>query len=96
MKEISEREEVSLEREARKAQMAADRELREVDESEDDEEEDEEKAVRRRRRNERAKDDVVLDAAFDIMSDLIRLNGGAEVPRPRTNSGWYNAIMGGF
>ena len=95
MKEISEREEVSLEREQRKAQMAADRELREVDESEDDEE-DEEKAVRRRRRNERAKDDVVLDAAFDIMSDLIRLNGGAEVPRPRTNSGWYNAIMGGF
>ena len=95
MKEISEREEVSLEREARKVQMAADRELRELDESDDDEE-DEEKAVRRRRRNERAKDDVVLDAAFDVLSDLIRLNGGAEVPRPRTNSGWYNAIMGGF
>ena len=51
---------------------------------------------RRRRRNERPKDDVVLDAAFDVMSDLIRLNDGAEVPRPRTNSGWYNAIMGGF
>ena len=95
MKEMSEREEVSLEREARKVQMAADRELRELAESDDDEE-DEEKTARRRRRNERAKDDVVLDAAFDVMSDLIRLNGGAEVPRPRTNSGWYNAIMGGF
>jgi GTP pyrophosphokinase len=86
-----------IEREARKAQMAADRELREFAESDgEDDEEAEEKVSRRRRRNERPKDDVVLDAAFDVMSDLIRLNDGAEVPRPRTNSGWYNAIMGGF
>ena len=97
MKEMGDREEVSLEREARKAQMAADRELREFAESDgEDDEEAEEKVSRRRRRNERPKDDVVLDAAFDVMSDLIRLNDGAEVPRPRTNSGWYNAIMGGF
>ena len=101
MKEISERQEVSLERETRKAQMAADREFREVDDA-DDEDGDgdgdaEEKPVhRRRRRNERAKDDVVLDAAFDVLFDLIRLNGGAELPRPRQNGGWYNAIMGGF
>ena len=94
MKEMSEREEVSLERETRKAQMAADRELREVADAADDDEDDDK--PRRRKRNERSKDDVVLDAAFGIMSDLIRLNGGAEVPRPRTNSGWYNAIMGGF
>lgn len=97
MKEMGDREEVSLEREARKAQMTADRELREFAESDgEDDEETEEKVSRRRRRNERPKDDVVLDAAFDVMSDLIRLNDGAEVPRPRTNSGWYNAIMGGF
>jgi carboxyl-terminal processing protease len=97
MKEMGDRDEVSLEREARKAQMAADRELREFAESDgEDDEETEEKVSRRRRRNERPKDDVVLDAAFDVMSDLIRLNDGAEVPRPRTNSGWYNAIMGGF
>ena len=97
MKEMSEREEVSLEREARKAQMAADRDLRELAESDgEDDEEKEETASRRRRRNERPKNDVVLDAAFDVLLDLIRLNGGAEVPRPRTNSGWYNAIMGGF
>jgi hypothetical protein len=94
MKEMSEREEVSLERETRKAQMAADRALREVADAADDDEDDDK--PRRRKRNERSKDDVVLDAAFGIMSDLIRLNGGAEVPRPRTNSGWYNAIMGGF
>jgi carboxyl-terminal processing protease len=97
MKEISEREVVSLERETRKAQMAADRELRELD---DDEEEDgdsdgEEKPAKRRRRNERAKDDVVLDSAFDVLYDLIRLNGGAELPRPRTNGGWFNSIIGG-
>ena len=97
MKEMGDREEVSLEREARKVQMTADRELREFAESDgEDDEETEEKVSRRRRRNERPKDDVVLDAAFDVMSDLIRLNDGAEVPRPRTNSGWYNAIMGGF
>ena len=93
MKEMGDREEVSLEREKRKAQMAADRELREVADGDDGD--DEEKAVRRRRRNERAKDDVVLEAAFDILCDLIRLNGGAEVPRSRSGSSWYEAIMGG-
>ena len=96
MKEISEREVVSLERETRKAQMAADRELRELDEEEEDGDSDgEEKPAKRRRRNERAKDDVVLDSAFDVLYDLIRLNGGAELPRPRTNGGWFNSIIGG-
>ena len=96
MKRISDREEVPLEREARKAMMAADRELRELDDAEDDGEGDEETPARRRKRNERAKDDVVLDAAFDILQDLIRLNGGAEVPRQRESYGWYDAILGGF
>ena len=97
MKEIGERLEVSLEREARKAQMAADREFRELDDTDDEDGEDaEEKPARRRRRNERAKDDVVLDASFDVLFDLIRLNGGAELPRPRQNNGWFNSIMGGF
>ncbi len=93
MKEMSEREFVSLEREARKAQMAADREFRELDE--DDDEDGEDSATRRRRRNERAKDDVVLDSAFDILCDLIRMNKGRELPRPRQSGGWYNAILGG-
>ena len=97
MKEISEREVVSLERETRKAQMAADRELRELDDDadEDGDSDGEEKPAKRRRRNERAKDDVVLDSAFDVLYDLIRLNGGAELPRPRTNGGWFNSIIGG-
>ena len=97
MKEISEREVVSLEREARKAQMAADRELRELDDDDDEDgdSDGEEKPAKRRRRNERAKDDVVLDSAFDVLYDLIRLNGGAELPRPRTNGGWFNSIIGG-
>ncbi len=93
MKEISEREFVSLERETRKTQMAADRELRELDEEEDEEEDS---PSRRRKRNERAKDDVVLDSAFDILCDLIRLNKGRELPRPKRGGGWYNAILGGY
>ena len=97
MKEISEREVVSLERETRKTQMAADRELRELDDDDDEDgdSDGEEKPAKRRRRNERAKDDVVLDSAFDVLYDLIRLNGGAELPRPRTGGGWFNSIIGG-
>ena len=90
MKEISERETVSLEYAARKAQMAADRELRELDEEDDEDDDDSErrrkKKSKRRRRNEPRDDDVVLDEAFKILSDLIRLNGGAEVPEQR---GWW-------
>jgi carboxyl-terminal processing protease len=87
MKEMSERVEVSLEFAERKKQMTADREYREVDELEKEgEEKDEEDAPKRRKRNERKQDDVVLDEAFRILSDLIRLNAGAEVPGPR---GWW-------
>jgi carboxyl-terminal processing protease len=87
MKEIGDREEVSLEYGARKLQMAADREYREIDEleKEEDEEEKEDKP-KRRRRNERKENDVVLDEAFRILSDLIRMNGGEEIPKPR---GWW-------
>ena len=81
MKEISERETVSLEYAARKAQMAADRELRELDDEESEDDDDETAAKkRRRRRAERAKNDVVLQESFNVLMDLIRLNGGAELP----------------
>lgn len=86
MKEIGDREDVSLEFAARKRQMAADRELRELDEELDEDDEDESSSKKRRKRNERAKDDVVLDEAFRILSDLIRLNGDDEVPEPK---GWW-------
>jgi hypothetical protein len=67
--------------------MAADREYREIDELEKEEnEEEKEDKPKRRRRNERKENDVVLDEAFRILSDLIRMNGGEEIPKPR---GWW-------
>ena len=87
MREISDREEVSLEYAARKAQMAADRELRELDD-EENEDDDEETAAkkRRRKRNERQKNDVVLDEAYKVLMDLIRMKGDEEVPEVK---GWW-------
>ena len=87
MREISDREEVSLEYGSRKAQMAADRELRELDE-EDDESGDDSAAEkkRRRRRNEPRENDCVLEEAFRVLSDLVRLVGDEELPEPR---GWW-------
>ena len=80
MKLISDREEVPLERSARKAMMASDRQYRELDEEADEEEE----SSRRRRRNDRGrKDDVVLEESYNILMDLIRLNGGRELPRAK-------------
>ena len=87
MKAISEREEVSLERAARKAMMKADRELHELDEEGSDESEEKTES-RRRRRNQRDDDDVVLDEAFRILADLVRLNNGAEMPQPK-EWGWW-------
>jgi len=90
MKEIGDREYVSLREDARKVQMAADREIRELDQEDDDDEaepaKDGKKKSRRRRRNEPKEDDVVLDEAYRILSDLIRLNGGREVPEEK---GWW-------
>lgn len=83
MKEISEREEVSLAYEERKAQMSADRELRELDTEEDENDDDETIKKKRRRRNELKKDDVIRDEANNILMDLIRLTDGAELPRAR-------------
>jgi len=87
MREISDREEVSLEFEVRKAQMAKDRELRELDDEEkEDDDEETAKKKRRRKRNERGENDVVLDEAYQVLSDLIRLKGGEEVPEMK---GWW-------
>ena len=88
MKAISDRVEVPLKREARKAMMRADRELRELDDAEaEDEDGDEEKeekvASSRRKRNEKPADDVVLDESFRILSDLVRLTGDETLPKPK-------------
>ena len=87
MREVSDREEVSLEYAVRKAQMAADRELRELDD-EENENDDEEAAAkkRRRKRNERQKNDVVLDESYKVLMDLIRMKGDEEVPEVK---GWW-------
>lgn len=82
MKALSEREEVPLEWNKRKAMMIADKELRELDEENDDEGYKSSKL----HRNQQKKDDVVLDEAFNVMSDLIRLNRGAQIPVYR---GWW-------
>ena len=88
MKRMGERETVPLERAARKAMMRADREIRELDDDGDDAE----KKPARRRRNQRKSDDVVLDEAYEILADLIRLNGGAELPPVKLD--WTSAILG--
>lgn len=90
MKEISDREFVTLERTARKALMKSDRALRELD-SEGDEE-DEMKTRRRRNKQRRTEDDVVLAEAFQILSDLVELTQGADLPPSRND--WYEAILG--
>ena len=77
MRALSEREYVPLEKEARTAMMRSDRELREFGEEDDEEKEE---SVSRRRRNKGRKDDVVLEESFLILSDLVRMTGGAEVP----------------
>ncbi len=89
MKRMGDRETVPLGRAARMEMMRQDREISERDENADDE--DEEKPTRRRR-NRRKSDDIVLSEAREILVDLINLNGGAELPRPKVD--WYNAILG--
>ena len=80
MKEISDRKDVSLEYGARLAQMKADRELRELDD-EENEDDDEETAAkkRRRKRNAPKENDVVLQEAYRVLADLIRMKAGDEV-----------------
>ena len=69
--------------------MKSDRELHELDE-EGNGESEEKTESRRRRRNQRDDDDVVLDEAFRILSDLVRLNNGAEMPQPKDDEwGWW-------
>ena len=93
MKTIADREEVPLEREARKTMMKADREIREPDESDETKGEGgENKKKSRRRRNQLKSDDVVLDEAFNILADLVVCVGGAQLPPARID--WFNAILG--
>lgn len=85
MLELSERESAPLSWKERYRMQLRDRELRELDD-EDDEEDGESKKSSKLHRNQRKKDDVVLDEAFKILSDMIRLGKGSEMPIMR---GWW-------
>ena len=61
-------------------------EISDMNDDEDDESSDKSRNKKRRRRNEPREDDVVLDEAWKVLSDLIRLNGGAEVQEQK---GWW-------
>jgi len=94
MKDLADREEVPLGYAERRDLAAADRALRELDDGDEeddgvdggDDEEDADLPPLRRRRNERSRDDVVLDEAFNVLSDIVRMTHGEELPIPK---GWW-------
>lgn len=89
---VYDREVVPLEREARKRMMKADRALSDVSSEDEDDEDEKPKRRRGRRRNSKKSNDLVLDEAYKVMADLIRLNKGAELPPAAVD--WYNALLG--
>ena len=94
MKVIADREEVPLEREARKAMMKADREIREPDDDKDAKNGDDGDTKKtRRRRNQLKSDDVVLDEAFNILADLVTAVGPAQLMVSQRVD-WLNTILG--
>lgn len=94
MKDLADREEVPLGYAERRDLAAADRALRELDDGDEeddgvdggDDEEDDDLPPLRHRRNERPRDDVVLDEAFNVLSDIVRMTHGEELPIPK---GWW-------
>jgi carboxyl-terminal processing protease len=85
MREISDREDVTLQREARKSLMAADRDLRDMS-GLDGLDEDDDESASTGDRDKGKKDDVVLDEAFRILYDLVGLVDGETMPIPE---GWW-------
>ena len=83
-RESAQRKSAPLERTARLKMMREEREMRELDDAEalDDEESPEETAVAQSEDGKDRKNDVVLDEAFKVLADLVRLTGGKEAPPP--------------
>jgi carboxyl-terminal processing protease len=71
VRDMSENTTIPLERQARRAQAATERAMRKM-------QEDEEGAVRTGRQD--GEDDLILREALSILSDLVDVSGGAEVP----------------
>lgn len=83
-RESHERKRVPLEWNARMKLMREEREMRKLDAATalDDEESAEETALAESEEGKNVKDDVVLQEAFNVLADLVRLTDGAEVQRP--------------
>ena len=98
-REFSERQTVSLERNARHKMMREDRDVfdaaDELDELEDDDDSDSDDSKKKEKKN-----DFVLKESLNILSDLIRLTDGAEAPdvvvRPRNLPPWLRALGGDY
>lgn len=89
-KAVYDREEVPLEREARKRMMKADRKITDA-EADDEADKKNTRKGRRGRRRDKATD-LVLDEAYRILADLVRLNGGEELTPAAVD--WYNSLLG--
>ena len=87
---IYDREEVPLEYAARREMMKSDRSV--TDRDPEDDAEEEAVSVLSRRKKRRDSDDVVLQEAYRVVADLVRLNGGAKMPPQAVD--WYNALLG--
>ena len=83
-RESAERKTAPLERNARLKMMREEREMREMDDAEalDDDESPEETAFAQSEDGKERKNDVVLEEAFKVLADLVRLTGGKEAPPP--------------
>ena len=97
-RESAQRKTAPLERNARLKMMREEREMRELDDAGalDDDESPEETAVAQSEDGKDRKSDVVLDEAFRILADLVRLTGGKEAPPPPEirMPAWLRALGG--
>ena len=77
VRKVAQRKQVPLDYNSRKQMMIADAKLHEEDSD------TEESSSRKRRKKKDTTNDVVLSAAFDILADLVNLNGGSRLPGER-------------
>ena len=100
-RDLSERNTVPLERAARRKMMREERDILDAADELEDEREDEDDEVQTSSRKKREKkNDFVLKESLNILSDLVRLTGGAEAPepkvRPRNLPPWLRALGGDY
>ena len=98
-RESAQRKTAPLERTARLKMMREEREMREMDDAEalDDDESPEDTAFAQSEGGKDRKNDVVLDEAFKVLADLVRLTDGKEAPPPPEVRvpAWLRALGGG-